>query len=149
AAPPPQETARPVEAPAAAPPPVPEPAPAPAAAQAEPEPAAPAPAPAPRKAEVGDLVVGGPGVVAPVLVSSPQPGYPPVARKMGVEGTVVVSVLVDENGRVLDARLAEALKRDFGLTQAALEMARGARYRPATKDGVRVRMWVRLKVPFK
>jgi len=67
---------------------------------------------------------------------------------MRTEGTVVVSVLVDENGRVQEARVLEPIKKDFGLNQAALEVARGARYRPATKDGVRVKMWVRLKIPF-
>ena len=112
-----------------------------------PEPAM-VPAPAPVKAKLGDLVAGGPGVTPPSLVSYPQPGYPPLARKMKIEGTVVVSVLVDENGRVQDAKLAEPLKKDFGLNQAALDVARAARYRPAMKDGVRVKMWVRLKIPF-
>jgi protein TonB len=151
------QTAPPVPAPAPAEQRT-EPAPIPAPAAAEPEPSRPEPAPAapepapaapaPVKARAGDLVSGGPGVKPPALVSFPQPGYPPMARKMRIEGTVIVSVLVDERGRVAEATLLQPLKKDFGLNQAALEVARAARYRPATKDGVPVKMRVLLKVPF-
>ena len=72
-----------------------------------------------------------------------------MARNLRVEGIVVVSVLVDENGKVEDARVAESIRQNVGINEAALRAARGARYRPATKDGVRVKMWTRLRVPFK
>ncbi|HSN87910.1 MAG TPA: TonB family protein, partial [Thermoanaerobaculia bacterium] len=78
-----------------------------------------------------------------------NPQYPPVARTLRVEGVVVVSVLVDENGRVQDVRMVEPIKQNVGLNEAALGAARNARYRPATKEGVRVRMWARLRIPFK
>jgi TonB family protein len=66
-----------------------------------------------------------------------------------VEGVVVVSVLVDENGRVQDARLLEPIAQKVGINEEALSVARNAQYRPATKDGVRVKMWTRLRIPFK
>jgi protein TonB len=150
------EQAPPRPAPAEATPP---PAPAPAAQkEKEPEPAAKAPEkpPEPAKPEpeaprtkVGELVEAGPGVSPPQLVSVPKPGYPPMARTLRVEGTVVVSVLVDENGQVQDVRMAEPNRQNAGLNEAALSAARSARYKPATKDGVRVKMWTRLKIPFK
>jgi TonB family protein len=68
---------------------------------------------------------------------------------MGVEGTVVVSVLVDENGRVEEAKLLTPIAQNVGINEAAVRAARGARYKPAVKDGVRVKMWTRLKIPFK
>ncbi len=68
---------------------------------------------------------------------------------MRVEGDVVVSVLVDENGQVQDARLKEPIKQKVGINEAALSAARSAHYKPATKEGVRVRMWTRLRIPFK
>ena len=105
-----------------------------------------APSPATR---AGDLVVSGPGVFSPELVSFSKPEYPPVARRMGVEGTVVVSVLVDENGRVEEAKLLTPIAQNVGINEAAIRAARGAHYRPALKGGVRVKMWTRLKIPFK
>jgi TonB family protein len=91
----------------------------------------------------------GPGVAPPQLVSFPKPGYPPMARTLRVEGVAVVSVLVDENGQVQEARMAEPIKQNVGLNEAAMASARAARYKPATKDGVRVKMWTRLRIPFK
>jgi protein TonB len=98
---------------------------------------------------LGDLVRGGPGVTQPELVSAPKAEYPPLARRLQVQGVVVVSVLVDETGRVQDAQLLETIKQNVGINEAALKAARNARYRPATKDGVRVKTWTRLRIPFK
>jgi TonB family protein len=130
--------------------------PSPAAAEPEPvrapEPASAQPvAPAPKAPSVreGDLVSPGPGVRGPVLVSLSRPQYPPIARRMRVEGTVLLSLLVDENGRVADVRLDSGVSQNVGLNEAAIAAARTATYQPATKDGVRVKMWHQLKVPFK
>ena len=97
----------------------------------------------------GDLVGPGPGVTPPVLVSYDKPRYPPLARRMKVEGDVVVSLLVDETGRVVETRLVQGVREGVGLHQVALDAARRARYRPATKNGVRVRMWTTLRIPFR
>ncbi|HSM14490.1 MAG TPA: TonB family protein [Thermoanaerobaculia bacterium] len=109
-----------------------------------------APATPPRLAvKEGDLVQPGPDVRAPVLVSIDRPEYPPMARRMKVEGTVVMSLLVDEKGQVLDVQLESGVTQNVGINEAALAAARSAKFRPATKDGVRVKMWYQLKVPFK
>lgn len=129
----------------------PEPAPEPEKTEERrPEP----PAPAAREEEAprvreGDLVEPGPGVNVPQLVSAPKPGYPALAKQLGVQGVVVLAVLVDENGRVQEARLVEPIKQKVGINESALAAARGAKYRPATKGGVRVKMWTRLRIPFK
>jgi protein TonB len=147
----------PAPEPVASPPPVPapEPQPEPAKTQEKQE-KAPPPVPEPAKARepepphvhAGDLVEGGPGVAPPQLVSFPKPEYPPLARRLRVHGVVVVSVLVDENGQVQDARMVEPIPQKVGINEAALAAARSARYKPATKQGVRVKMWTRLKIPF-
>lgn len=116
----------------------------PSAAAAEPPPSPEAP-----RVKVGDLAALGAGVVPPQLVSFPKPEYPPMARTLRVEGVVVVSVLVDENGQVQEASVAEPIKQKVGLNEAALAAARSARYKPATKEGVRVKVWTRLRIPFK
>jgi TonB family protein len=152
----PRATSRPVEpAPAPA-----TPNPAPAQAQpAAPEPAparvtpvetapAPAPAPAAPRVQVGDLVRPGPGVQTPKLVRLPQPTYPAAARRLNKAATVDVRVLVDERGKVLETD-PPAIRAGFGFDEAAVDVARRATYNPATKEGVRVKMWTVLRVAFK
>jgi TonB family protein len=87
--------------------------------------------------------------VPPKLVTTPKPEYPPLARKLGVQGVVVLSVLVDEQGRVEDVQLLEGISQNVGINEAALQVARGARFTPATRNGTRVKMWTRLRIPFK
>ena len=45
--------------------------------------------------------VGG-NVVPPRFIKKADPVYPPEARDAGIEGIVVVSALIDEEGRVKD-----------------------------------------------
>ena len=59
-------------------------------------------------------------------------------------------MLVDETGRgARDAHRAAASPQNVGLNEAALAAAKRAKFRPATKDGVRVKMWYTLNIPFK
>jgi len=148
AAPEPSTAPRPAAPEVSAPPPQPEPAKAEEKPQPPPEPKR-EPEPAAPRTKIGELVDMGPGVAPPQLVSFPKPGYPPMARTLRVEGVVVVSVLVDENGQVQEIRMAEPIKQNVGLNEAAMASARSARYKPATRDGVRVKMWTRLRIPFK
>ena len=127
------------------------PTPAPAA---EPPPTAPprAPAVAPETAaEVsrGDLVGPGPGVVEPVYVSSPRIAYPPAARQQGITGKVVVLLLVNEEGAVLEAKLQQGLGSVFGVNEAVLASIRRAKFQPATKGGIPVKMWRTIVVDVK
>jgi TonB family protein len=127
----------------------PTPVPVPTAAPTEPPPpppveaprAAPAPAPA-REPETqrGDLVGPGAGVVEPTLVSQPRVVYPAIARQQRVEGKVVVLVLVDESGKVSEARLQQGL-REAAVNDAVVAAVKSAKFRAATKNGVPVKMW--------
>jgi len=136
-----QPAATPAPAPAQA---TPEPTPAPAR-----QPAAAAPTPQAKPAvRVGDLVSAGPGVVAPRVTRQPQLRYPPLAMRLRKEATVVVRVLVDENGRSIDVQPTGG-KAGYGMDEAALDFARGCQWEAARKDNVRVKMWTELKVAFK
>jgi TonB family protein len=70
-----------------------------------------------------------------------------MARKLGREAVVEVRVLVDETGKVARAETV-GTPLGYGFEEAAIEAARRARYRPATKDGVRVKMWTSVKLRF-
>jgi TonB family protein len=101
-------------------------------------------------AREGDLIEAGtPGLVQPTLIDMKKVAYPPIARMQKVSGTVVLSALVSETGRVLEARVLRGVSVNVGINEAALEMVRGARFQPATKDGVRVKAYTTIVVPFK
>jgi protein TonB len=125
-----------------------------AAPVVEPPPTAPPRAPAPAtdtSAEVsrGDLAGPGPGVVEPVFVSSPRIAYPAAARQQGVTGKVVMLVLVNEEGAVLEVKLQQGLASRFGVNEAVLDSIRHAKFRPATKNGIPVKMWRTIVVDVK
>jgi TonB family protein len=140
-APPTPEPAPATPEPTPVPPPAPTPAPT-AAPRVETAPAAPS-------VRRGDLVELGPGVATPVLVTVEKPQYPPIARRLKAQGEVVVSVLVDENGRVVETKLTRPYPQDVGFNEAAMAAARTATFRPATKEGVPVKVWFQLRIPFK
>jgi TonB family protein len=128
---------------------------APAVMQAEPTeeptapPALPTPAPvrpATTSAELetkrGDLVGPGPGVVEPQIIGSPKVNYPPIARQQGITGgRVVVLVLVDDEGKVTEARLQQGIASKTGINEAVIDAVRRSKFRPATKNGIPVKMW--------
>jgi len=97
----------------------------------------------------GELVEPGPGVQPPVLVSMPPPDYPVLARRMGREGRVVVRVLVDETGTVIEAAVVHSDRSNVAFDAAALESARKGVFKAALKYGVPVRMWYEIPIDFR
>lgn len=65
----------------------------------------------------------------PVCVYCPAPPYTKQGRKAKLEGSVIVQVLVQEDGSVGEAHVTKSLGMD--LDQAALETIRKWRFRPA------------------
>lgn len=120
--------AAPVVAPAdyVVPPPPPQPTPALAAPVA---PVAP-PRPAGQITLTGELSVACP--------ERTPPGYPPLSRRMGEEGTVVLRVELDEQGKVCSARVSGS-SGFTRLDDAALTAVRTWRCTPAQRDGQPVR----------
>jgi TonB family protein len=97
----------------------------------------------------GTLVnLGDPGVVAPVPDRAPPLQYPPIALRQRVEGTVELNVLIDEKGGVLDAQVIAGAGGKIGLNEAAIENVKRRRYRPATKEGIPVKVWIPVRVRF-
>ena len=111
------------------------PKPAPTPVVAVPEPT---PPPTPPPAVEGQLVEMGPGVTAPRKVKGPSADYPERARRQKLEGTVAISLLVDENGVPQDLAVVESAGPV--LDEAVLNAVKQWRFEPATKDGVRVKI---------
>ncbi|HZN56906.1 MAG TPA: energy transducer TonB, partial [Planctomycetota bacterium] len=89
------------------------------------------------------------GVTPPVPDRTPPLSYPPVALRQRVEGTVELNILVDERGVVTEAKIVSGTGGRLGLDEAAVDNAKKRKYRPATKDGVPVKVWMPLRVSFK
>jgi protein TonB len=94
----------------------------------------------------GDIVQPGPGVVAPVLLHRVDPEYPPIAQRAGISGEVVAQLLVGIDGRIEDVQIVEVSQTGVGFEKATEDAVLQWRYRPATKNGVKVRAWVRITV---
>ncbi len=98
----------------------------------------------------GDLVSATTmNLVPPVLKSVSKPKYPPIAKRLKVQGTVIVSVLVDENGKVTETKLIRGIKEKVGINEAAIKAAKGARFDAAKVDGVAVKVWHSFAIPFR
>ncbi len=80
-----------------------------------------------------------------MLLHKVQPIYPLLARQAGVQGTVVLSVLIGEDGSVMDLKLISGHPMLFG---AALNAVKQWRYRPYVLDGVPVRVKTQASVNF-
>ena len=50
-------------------------------------------------------------------------------------------VQVDENGRVLEARLQQGLANQDLVNAAVMAAVRNAKFDPATKNGIPIKMW--------
>lgn len=96
---------------------------------AEPPPEAPKPTP-PRAPISG-------GVLNGKAISLPKPAYPAIARQAHASGTVVVQVVIDENGGVISAR---AISGHPLLQAVAVGAARGARFSPTKLSGQPVKV---------
>jgi len=84
----------------------------------------------------------------PRYQSNTPPSYPGLARKRGQEGTVILQVLVNEQGRVDDLEIE--ISSGFGqLDRAALSAVRKWSFEPGRQGEERIAMWVRVPVTFK
>ena len=69
----------------------------------------------------------------PTVIGDVRIPYPEDARSRGIEGTVVLSVLVDETGKVRAVKVISG--PGAGLDQAAAKAVERIRFRPATRKG--------------
>lgn len=94
----------------------------------------------------GVFRVGG-GVSAPRALNTPDPEYSEEARKAKYQGTVVLWLIVDQNGRPQQVKVARSL--GMGLDQKAIEAVRRWTFEPAQKDGKPVAVQINVEVNFR
>jgi TonB family protein len=80
------------------------------------------------------------------VLAKPEPQYTEDARRNQVTGSVVLRVVFSRTGEVTGIRAIHALP--FGLTERAIAAARQIRFRPATRDGRPVNVYMQLEYNF-
>jgi periplasmic protein TonB len=94
----------------------------------------------------GVYKVGG-GITAPKPVDTPDPEYTEEARRAKIQGTCILWLIVDAEGRPRDIRVVRGL--GYGLDAKALETVKQWRFEPARKDGQPVNVQVSVEVGFR
>ena len=75
----------------------------------------------------------GNGVTSPQMISHTEPGYSEEARIARLTGSLTISFIVEEDGKVRDVRAATPL--GLGLDEKAVEAVSSWRFKPGLKDG--------------
>jgi TonB family protein len=105
------------------------------------------PTPPPRITTVPDVVDAYVDVNPPSVIHRVEPRYTGPARKVGIEGSVVLSLLIDTDGRVMDLTILRSLP--FGLTQNAVQAVRQWLFEPCTFNNKPVQVRYTLSVVYR
>jgi TonB family protein len=101
--------------------------------------------PAPQQREA--YRAGDDGVTLPRAIYKESPEYTEEARNKGVEGTVLLNVIVGPDDQAHDIVVQRGL--GFGLDENAIECVREWRFAPGMKDGEPVPVKAVIEVNFK
>ncbi|MCI0406919.1 MAG: TonB family protein [candidate division Zixibacteria bacterium] len=83
----------------------------------------------------------------PVLIRQVKPAYPPLAYQNKIEGQVVVKILVDTDGKVLDTRIDKSSNEIFN--EEAIAAVKQWNFKPAILNKKPVRFWYHAPIVFK
>lgn len=81
------------------------------------------------------------------ILTRPEPGYTREARRAGVQGNVVLRVLLLPNGKIDRVRVVRRVP--FGLTENAIRAACAIKFKPAMKAGKEVSQWIQVEYAFR
>lgn len=118
--------------------------PLPPAAPAPPSP----PPPPPKPPKGGSAYIVGGGVLAPVALYQPIPGYTQDAREAKVEGIVLLQAIIRRDGSITDIKTIKGL--GYGLDEAAINtVTKQWRFQPGTLNGQPVDVRANIEISFR
>jgi len=107
------------------------------------------PTPETNTASVGNTDIGSGGATQELAYASPlRPPYPPSSVRAREQGTVLLRVLVDENGAPQKVEIARS-SGHARLDASAREAVSHARFRPVLRDGHAVSVWGIVPIAFR
>lgn len=93
----------------------------------------------------GPITIHG-GVERPQRVHYVAPQYTEMARKLRLEGPVILQTIIGVDGTVQEVKVLKGM--NFGLTESAVEAVQQWRFEPATLNGQPVAVYYNLTVNF-
>jgi TonB family protein len=100
-------------------------------------------------AETGDLIPLEDVDIEPEIAKRVNPKYPSVAFQRGVEGKVMINVLISESGDVIETALIKGISGPYGFNEDCTNAVRQWKFVPAFKNGVKVKVWKTISFTFK
>jgi len=81
------------------------------------------------------------------ITAKPKPSYTKEARRNGIQGFVVLKVLLAARGKISRVRVVKGLPA--GLTENAIRAACKMQFKPAMKNGQTVSQWLTAEYVFR
>ena len=75
--------------------------------------------------------------------------YPELARKAGIQGTVMIGALIGTDGRVIKTTVLKSSGTNIGFEEAAMNAVMKTKWRPAKQRDRKVKVWMAIPVRFK
>ena len=102
-----------------------------------------------RDSNTGDGPAGtGSGVRSPELLVQVRPNYTSAAMMARVQGVVGMEAVVMPDGSVGEVRIIRSLDQNLGLDEQAIKAVKRWRFRPATRRGTAIPMFVSIEMTF-
>ena len=86
------------------------------------------------------------GVLAGLLLQPIRPAYPAIAKAAGVQGTVILSAIIDKNGRITGLQVVSGPEM---LRRSALDAVQIAHYQPFQLNGAPTEVTTTISVVFR
>ncbi len=84
----------------------------------------------------------------PIYRINPPPSYPIIARKRGYQGNVVLEVLINKQGKVIDLKVFSSSGYSI-LDKTAIASVKKWLFQPGMRGSDKIEMWVRVPIRFK
>jgi periplasmic protein TonB len=94
----------------------------------------------------GGIYSVGNGTIPPAVISKVDPQYTEEARAAKYSGSVMLSVVVDTEGKAQQLKVVKSL--GMGLDEKAIEAVQQWRFRPGMNSGVPVNVRAQIEVNF-
>jgi len=90
------------------------------------------------------------GLIPPTLVpgSRALPKYPDLARRAGLQGTVILLAVIEKDGTVGEIEVVKSPDQRWGFDLAAIDAVKQWRYQPALMNGGPVAAYIQVMVEF-